>query len=87
VLQLFVGFHSQEVLKMGKKMRRETMVGLVVMAVFFTLKALTAAPDLLMGLLCGFSLALSIIGSLPEKTYDSIKKWKHTTFHRGQIQQ
>ena len=67
---------------MKRHMKRETIIGLVCLAISLTLTQFAPMLTFMSGALLGCALLLITIGFLPEKTYDSLKNWKRRLFHR-----
>lgn len=65
-----------------KVMRKEFVLGLGCLALYFLLKNLTNTPILLLGIIAGCGLVLEIIGVLPEKAYLALKGLKKNLFSR-----
>lgn len=68
---------------MNRKMRKETKIGILLLAIFNVINLITneigteiVALHFLLGGLAGLALAEFIIGLLPETAYTGLKNWK-----------
>ena len=62
---------------MGKKMRKELVIGLTGAGLYIVLNRFTTTtPDVVLGALLGTGLYFDMIGLLPEHTYHKLKRWK-----------
>ena len=62
-----------------KKMRKELVIGLAILAVWLVLKIFPRG-GFLMGLLLVVGLVLAVVGALPDSLYQQVKKVKDQIF-------
>lgn len=68
---------------MKRKIRKELSVGILCFAVSLILKRFTVTPEFIIGGLMGVSICFEIIGALPDKAYNALKKQKKALFQRS----
>jgi len=66
---------------MKRRIRKELSIGLFCLGIALILKQFTGTPHFIVGALLGLSLCLEIIGALPDKAYNSLKRFKHKTIN------
>lgn len=60
----------------NNNMRLELKIGLIAFAITKIAEHLFVLPDFVNGLLLGLSIALMVVGLLPERIYAKILKWR-----------
>lgn len=63
-------------------MRKELSIGLIAFGLGLAANQFFQLPEFVMGVLLGISLCFEIIGSLPEKAYQTLKQKKKMLFNR-----
>lgn len=61
-------------------MRTELKIELLLFTVTLLLKTFFDCPEFLMGFLLGLALCFELVGILPEKTYQKLKRVKKSVF-------
>ncbi len=64
-------------MKNEKEIRKEMVIGLLLLALFGLFNSVLKAPELLKGLTFGVAIALIVVGGLRESTYNRLKKFKN----------
>lgn len=67
---------------MRKKIRKELAWGLMFYGVSITLNQFFDVPEMIMGVCMGLTICLEIIGILSDASYERLKAWKRSLWHK-----
>lgn len=66
----------------GFIMKKETALGLILLAAFLVANQFTSLPHLLLGGMIGLACCFLLIGGLPEKRYNTVKSFKQKVYQK-----